>query len=170
MRTVMIIISGLVSPICLMLSMCWNKCFSTFQHIFTLTTTLILWPCQSQALSATFSNPALETVTRDVDLGMHAKSSLTLCDPMDCSLPGSSVHGIFQERMLEWVTTPPSRGSSPPRDQTHFSCISCLAGGFFTANTPREALWILVIVVQSLKSCPALGDHMDCSMVASPIS
>ena len=101
---------------------------------------------------------------------MHAKSSLTLCDPMDCSLPGSSVHGIFQERMLEWVTTPPSRGSSPPRDQTHVSCISCMAGGFFTANTPREALWILVIVVQSLKSCPALGDHMDCSMVASPIS
>ena len=39
-------------------------------------------------------------------------SCLTLCDPMDCSLPGSSVHGILQARMLEWVAIPFSRGSS----------------------------------------------------------
>ena len=42
----------------------------------------------------------------------------TLCDPMDCSLPGSSVHGIFQARILEWVAISFSRGSSQPRDQT----------------------------------------------------
>ena len=40
----------------------------------------------------------------------------TLCNPMDCSLPGSSVHGIFQARILEWVAIPFSRGSSGPRD------------------------------------------------------
>ena len=41
-----------------------------------------------------------------------AQSCLTLCNPMDCSLPGSSVHGIFQERVLEWVAIPFSRGFS----------------------------------------------------------
>ena len=47
-----------------------------------------------------------------------AQSFPTLCDPMDCSLPGSSVYGILQARILEWVTIPFSRGSSRPRDQT----------------------------------------------------
>ena len=46
----------------------------------------------------------------------------TLCDPMDCSPPGSSVHGISQARMLEWVAIPFSRGCSRPRDRT-WSCI-----------------------------------------------
>jgi len=54
---------------------------------------------------------------------------LTLCDPVDCSLPGSSVHGILQARTLEWVAIPFSRGSSRPRDQT---CISCTGSRFFT--------------------------------------
>ena len=48
----------------------------------------------------------------------------TLCDPMDCSLPGSSVHGILQARILEWVAIPFSRGSSQSRDQTQVSCIA----------------------------------------------
>ena len=42
----------------------------------------------------------------------------TLCDPMDCSTPGSYVHGILQARILEWIAIPFSRGSSQPRDQT----------------------------------------------------
>ena len=50
----------------------------------------------------------------------------TLCDPMGCSPPGSSVHGIFQARILEWVVTPHSRGSSQPRGQTPVSCISSI--------------------------------------------
>ena len=50
----------------------------------------------------------------------------TLCDPMDCSLPGSSVHGISQARILEWVAISFSMGSSLPRDQTPISCISCI--------------------------------------------
>ena len=45
----------------------------------------------------------------------------TLCDSMDCSLPGSSVHGLLQARILEWVSMPSSRASSPPRDRTQVS-------------------------------------------------
>ena len=47
-----------------------------------------------------------------------AQSCLTLCDPMDCSLPGSSAHGILEARILEWVARSSSRGSSQPRDRT----------------------------------------------------
>ena len=54
------------------------------------------------------------------------KSSLILCDLKDYSLPGSSVHGISQARMLEWIAMSFSRGSSWPRDQIHISCISCV--------------------------------------------
>ena len=43
---------------------------------------------------------------------------------MDCSLPGASVHGTLQTRILEWVAIPFSRGSSQPKDQTHVSCIA----------------------------------------------
>ena len=51
-----------------------------------------------------------------------AQSCPTLCDPMDCSPPGPSVHGILQARILEWVAMPSSRGSSRPKDQTLVSC------------------------------------------------
>ena len=64
---------------------------------------------------------------------------LTLCDPLDWSPAGSSVHGILQARILEWVVMPSFRGSSWPRDQTHVSYISCLAGRFFTTGTNWEA-------------------------------
>ena len=60
---------------------------------------------------------------------MHAKllqSCLTLCDPMDCSPSGSSVHGILQARILEWVAILFSRGSSQPRDLTCVSYVSCI--------------------------------------------
>ena len=50
---------------------------------------------------------------------------LILCDSMDCSPPASSVHRILQATILEWVAMSPSRGSSPPRNQTHISCVSC---------------------------------------------
>ena len=58
------------------------------------------------------------------------------CDPMDCSLPGSSVHGILQARIPEWVAISFSRGSSRPRNQTR---VSCIAGRFFTNWAMREA-------------------------------
>ena len=65
---------------------------------------------------------------------MHAKSlqsCLTLCNPMDYSLPGSSVHRILQERIFEWVVMPSSMVSSHPRDCT---CDSYFTGGFFTSE------------------------------------
>ena len=64
-----------------------------------------------------------------------AQSCLTFCNPMDCSLPDSSVHGILQARILNWVTIPFSRGSSRPRDQTQ---VSCVAGRFFTIWVPAK--------------------------------
>ena len=63
-----------------------------------------------------------------------AQSCLTLCGPMDCSLPGISVHGIFQARILEWVATSVSRGSSQPRDQTWVDCIG------------RQILYLLYLI------------------------
>ena len=60
---------------------------------------------------------------------VHAKSLWscpTLCNPMDCSPPGSSVPEILQARILEWVAMPFSRGSSRPRDKTHISQVSCI--------------------------------------------
>ena len=59
------------------------------------------------------------------------------CDPMDCSLSGSSVRGIFQARMLEWIAISFSRGSSQLRNRTR---VSCTAGRFFTNWAIKEAL------------------------------
>ena len=66
-----------------------------------------------------------------------AQSCLTLCDTVDCSLPDSSVHGILQARILEWVTISFSRESSQPR---YGNWVSCTAGRFFTVWAPIEAL------------------------------
>ena len=67
----------------------------------------------------------------------HAHSCPTLCDLMDCSLPGSSVHGIFQARILEWVAISFSRRSSWPRDWTR---VSRIAGRRFTMWATREVV------------------------------
>ena len=66
-----------------------------------------------------------------------AQLSPTLCDPMDCSPPGSSVHGILQARILEWVAISFSRGSSWPRDQTQ---VSRIAGRHFNLWATREVI------------------------------
>ena len=62
------------------------------------------------------------------------QSCPTLCESLDCSLPGSSIHGTLQPGALEWVVTPSSRGSSRPRARIRSSCTSCAAGGFLTAE------------------------------------
>ena len=69
---------------------------------------------------------------------VHAQllSQVWLCDAMDCSPPGSSVHGVLQVRILEWVAMPFSRGSSQLKDQTQ---VSCIGGEFFTVWASREA-------------------------------
>ena len=65
------------------------------------------------------------------------QSCLTLYDPMDCNLPGSSIHGIFQARVLEWVAISFSRGSSRSRDQTR---VSHIVGRSFTIWATREVM------------------------------
>ena len=65
-----------------------------------------------------------------------AQSCPTLCDPVDCSTPGSSVHGILQARILEWVAISFSRGSPRPRDRTQ---VSRIAGRHFTLWATMEA-------------------------------
>ena len=81
---------------------------------------------------------------------------------MDCRLPGSSVHWILQESILEWVIMPSFRGSSWPRDGT---CISCLAGGFFTTKAPGKTCCCCSVT----KSCPTVYNPMDWSMPGFPI-
>ena len=78
-----------------------------------------------------------------------AKSCPTLCDPMDCSPPGSSVHGILQARTLEWVAIFFSKGSSRSRDRT---LIFCLAGGFFTIE-PSGKLYPSSDLLEISKLC-----------------
>ena len=73
----------------------------------------------------------------NVSMIVCAQLCSTLCDPMDCSPPGSSVHGILQARILEWVAMPFSRESSWPRGRTQ---ISRIAGRFFTFWATRKAL------------------------------
>ena len=71
---------------------------------------------------------------------------LTLCDPMDCGPPGSSVHGILQARILEWVAMPFSRGSSQPRDQTcvsFFSIWGALGRDWFDCLVPKSYLTLV---------------------------
>ena len=68
-------------------------------------------------------------------LHLVAQSCPTLCNPRDCSPPGSSVHGILQTRILEWVAMPSSRGSSQPRNRTQ---VSRLAGDSLPSEPPRS--------------------------------
>ena len=74
--------------------------------------------------------------------GLVAQSRLTLCNPMDYSLPAFSVHGNLQARILERVAIPFSRGSSQPRDGTQ---VSHTAGGFLLSEAPGRPyiLWIM---------------------------
>ena len=106
------------------------------------------------------------------------QSCLTLCNPVDCCLPGSSVHGISQARILEWVAMPSSRGSSWSSGQTHISCGSCIAGGFLYCWATVEAQLALLYLFFNTwcfsgksppsgpcwrSECPALGTSLSMS-------
>ena len=89
---------------------------------------------------ATLQFPGLPILWTSLFFNVYAKSlqsCLTLCNPMDCTLPSSSVYRIFQTRILEWVAISYSRGSSPPRYGTW---ISCIGGRFFTTKPPGKPL------------------------------
>ena len=97
-----------------------------------------------------------------------AQSCPTLCDPMDCSLSGSSLHGIFQAIVLEWIAISFSRRSSRPRDQTR---VSRIVDRRFTIWATREVLirrkrrwnvlrfWLSLIFSPDLSQCEDLGWH-----------
>ena len=88
-------------------------------------------------------------------------------DPLDCSPPGSSVHGILQARILQWVAIPFSRGSSQPRDWTQDSCIT---GRWFIIWTTREAPKELhAAAAKSLQSCPTLCNPRNSSPPGSSV-
>ena len=81
-----------------------------------------------------------------------AKSSLILCDPMDCSAPGSSIHGISQARILKWVAISFSRGIFPTQG-LNLGLLHC-----------RQC-----VCAKSLQSCPTLCDPVDCSPPGSSV-
>ena len=89
---------------------------------------------------------------------------------MDCSPPGSSVHGILQARIQEWASISFSRESSLSKDQTH---VSCNAGRFFTTEPTGipNVLWeyAAAAVAKSLQSCPTLCDPIDGSPPGFPV-
>ena len=89
--------------------------------------------------------------TVSIWLCVHAQSlqlCLTLCVPVDCSPPSSSVRVVFQTRTLEWVATLPSRGSSQPRDWTYH--VSCKAGGFFTTEPPGKPNLVIMVPISQV--------------------
>ena len=91
---------------------------------------------QIYAIIFTFDMPRILSTLMVCVCVLVAQLCLTLGKPMDCSPPGSSVHGMLQARIMEWVAISFSRGSSWSRDRT---LVSCIAGRFFTTWTTREA-------------------------------
>ena len=97
------------------------------------------------------------------------QSSLTLCDPMDCSLSGPSLHGIFQAKVLEWIAISFSRGSCWPRNWTWLSRV---AGRWFTiwaTRDPPGSMAAAAAAAKSLQSCPTLCDPRDSSPPGFPV-
>ena len=96
----------------------------------------------------------------------------TLCDPMDCSPPGSSVHGTSQARILEWVAISFSRGSLCPRDQIQ---VSWIAGVFFNIWATREALlWFYLFLIPqiyiNIMICKKLNNTCELSYLLNTLS
>ena len=98
-------------------------------------------------------------------LCLVAQSCPILCNPMDCNPSGSSVHGILQARILEWVAMPSFRGSSQPRDWIQ---VSLIAGRFLSIWATREAHFYSA-AAKSLQSCPTLCNPMDYRLPGSSV-
>ena len=126
----------------------WINC-KWSDKLFTIMNTLILLTLKKGFISSTFPNVqwgflcGWQRLLSLSNIMLVAQSCPTFCNTMGCSLLGSSVHGVFQARILEWVAMPFSKGSSWPRDQTE---VSCVAGRFFTIWTTWEAsIWNMLI-------------------------
>ena len=106
-----------------------------------------------------------------------AQLYLTLCDPLDCSPPDSSVHVILQARILEWVAISSPRGSSQPRDRTQVSCVSYTGRrisypwatweAWLYNTTPKISVFHCCAVT---KLCPTLCDPMDFNASDFPVT
>ena len=94
-----------------------------------------------------------------------AQSCLTLCDPMDCSLPGSSIRGIFQARVLEWGAVSSSRESSWPRNRTR---VSHIVGRRFTVWAPR-GVHPSFRVTQQFQSWANIQTKLECEKLYVPL-
>ena len=114
-------------------------CF-LFSMVFRITQ-----PCEKEFESP--SGATIWTCWFSCSCYLVARLYPTLCDFMNCSPPGSSVHGIFQARTLEWVAMSSSRGSSQPRGGTP---ISCWAGRFFMVEPlGKPSCWFLSYIIFS---------------------
>ena len=87
---------------------------------------------------------AIPSLLNGLSVSPVSQSCPTLCDQMDCSPPGSSVYGIFQASILEWVAISYSRRSSQPRDRTHVSCDPC-TGRWMLYHCARLTAFISVL-------------------------
>ena len=109
----------------------------TWAHIWMDTELLMIWSSHTNSgLSTSRSLHIRENQVSGFVVALVAKLCPTLCHPMNCSTPGSSVHGISQTRILVWVAIPFSRGSSQPKDRT---CISCIDRQILYHWATREA-------------------------------
>ena len=130
---------------------CAQALISTPPRLSNYKTDLLSWSNQGQRRCGHYHHLFISayrraTLRAEVMVGSKQKkvrvlvvqSCPTLCNPMDCSPLGSSVHGISQARILEWAAIPFSRGSSWSRDRTW---VSCIAGRFITVWATREARW-----------------------------
>ena len=124
--------------------------FSGAFHIETCTTfhipqfTATSWLKQQDSFKCSFWRQEPQTAQSKTMFTLFfffyvAQACSTLCDPLDCGLPGSSIHGIFQTRIPQWLAISFSGGSSWPRDRTCISCVSWIAGRFFIYWATGEA-------------------------------
>ena len=109
---------------------------------------------QKNQRPALWDFPCMLVVASPVLQAQLLRSCPTLCDARDCSPPGSSVLGILQARILEWVAISFSSGSTQPRDQTHISLASpALASGVFNTVTTWEAFPLLLLIFSISNFC-----------------
>ena len=141
----------------------------------------LLRACALEPKSPNYYSPhSLEPGSTTRVCAKQLQSCPILCDPMDCSSPGFSVHGILQARILEWVVISSSTVSSWLRDQTQVYSTPALTGRFFTTRAAWEAppqqekppQWeaaAAVAAAKLLQSCPTLCDPIDSNLLGSPI-
>ena len=103
---------------------------------------LFIWLCWVLVVASRIFSCGMHTLScSEYVCAISLRSCPTLCDPMNCSPPGSSAHGILQARILKWVAIPFSRGPSHPRDWTW---VSCIVGRRFTIWVTRD-VWYQIL-------------------------